>query len=277
MYQFPTGMEVLKPSKQMRDWSKFAWKKGDVLEDQYGHFCIFEEWANEDYTKFNACYANSKYGDHYYSKLSNAETMKYKKVCEEASIRHIKEIEKNLDGKLNLDTLGIEQPKPEFKDGDIVVSDSSYRYNKVISIITRIENGNIYYSPSITFDEDHYDDIDFREYKCFKDEVLHLATDSEKQQLFSALEKEGKRWNSETKQIEDLPKKCEFKTLDYVLMKTKGFNGRWLLAQYSFSDSKNVCFVGGLICCIDEVSIIPYNDSTKHLLGTNDEWKGGEE
>lgn len=32
------------------------------------------------------------------------------------------------------------------------------------------------------------------------------ATDAEKQRLFDALAKEGKRWNPETKQIEDLPR-----------------------------------------------------------------------
>ena len=32
------------------------------------------------------------------------------------------------------------------------------------------------------------------------------ATDDEKQRLFDALTKEGKRWNAETKQIEDLPR-----------------------------------------------------------------------
>ena len=35
---------------------------------------------------------------------------------------------------------------------------------------------------------------------------MRPATDSEKQRLFDALAKEGKRWNAETKQIEDLPR-----------------------------------------------------------------------
>jgi hypothetical protein len=43
-------------------------------------------------------------------------------------------------------------------------------------------------------------DIDI--YEILKD--VELATDSEKQQLFDALAKEGKRWNSEKKQIVDL-------------------------------------------------------------------------
>ena len=35
---------------------------------------------------------------------------------------------------------------------------------------------------------------------------IRPATDDEKQRLFDALAKEGKRWNAETKQIEDLPR-----------------------------------------------------------------------
>ena len=35
---------------------------------------------------------------------------------------------------------------------------------------------------------------------------IRPATDDEKQRLFDALAKKGKRWNAETKQIEDLPR-----------------------------------------------------------------------
>lgn len=35
---------------------------------------------------------------------------------------------------------------------------------------------------------------------------MRPATDAEKQRLFDALAKEGKRWNAETKRIEDLPR-----------------------------------------------------------------------
>ena len=32
---------MLFPSKEMRDWSKFAWKKGDLLVNSCGFQCIF--------------------------------------------------------------------------------------------------------------------------------------------------------------------------------------------------------------------------------------------
>lgn len=35
-HSFPNGCVLLFPSKEMRDWSKFAWKKGDVLINSSG-------------------------------------------------------------------------------------------------------------------------------------------------------------------------------------------------------------------------------------------------
>lgn len=59
---FRTGQCVLQPSENMADWSKFAWKKGDLLINGCGFQCIFKEWASDDYTKFNGCYSNSRDG-----------------------------------------------------------------------------------------------------------------------------------------------------------------------------------------------------------------------
>ena len=39
-----------------------------------------------------------------------------------------------------------------------------------------------------------------------REDTMRPATEEEKQRLFDALAKEGKRWNVETKQIEDLPR-----------------------------------------------------------------------
>lgn len=48
-------------------------------------------------------------------------------------------------------------------------------------------------------------DLQFEGY-CDSQELLRPATEAEKRRLFDALEKQGKRWNAERKQIEDLPK-----------------------------------------------------------------------
>lgn len=101
-----------------------------------------------------------------------------------------------------------------------------------------------------------------------------LATDSEKQQLFDALAKEGKRWNPDTKKFEDLPKKCEFKPFQKVLVKIAGCT--WTADFFSHYDENDeelpyICIGYGRV-----THCIPYNEETKHLLGTADEWKGGE-
>lgn len=46
---------------------------------------------------------------------------------------------------------------------------------------------------------------------------LRLATEEEKQQLFSALAKKGKAWDSEKKEVVDLKPKVELKPFDKVL------------------------------------------------------------
>lgn len=121
----------------------------------------------------------------------------------------------------------------------------------------------------------HHLDISGK-YKIGKEDIvkIRLATEEEKKQFFSALEKEGKAWDAEKKAIVDLPKKCEFKAMDWCLMRDK--KETWKLCQFSFFDDGDYeapyNAVGGN--WFDEC--IPYNEETKHLLGTTDEWKGGE-
>lgn len=270
----PCGETIIFPSKQMQDWSKFAWKKGDVLEsDNKLKRCIFEEWANDDYTDFN-CFAMDEGWNDYFSKINNS-TSEYHKADDYVTELHIKRVEKKFGGKLNLETLEIEHPKQEFKDGDILYS--NLVENEVF--IAKIEEKGILhsyvymdiYNKVLNIDKDETFSIS----GCIYNGNIRLATDSEKQQLFSALAKEGKRWNPDTKQIEDLPKKCEFKPMDWCLMKDS--TKYWELCQFAYTKKVHgttiYSAVGGLIY----YKCIPYNDQTKHLLGTTDEWKGGEQ
>ena len=43
---YPDGLQILFPSKEMRDWAKFSWKKGDVLANGEGDYCVFKEFAH---------------------------------------------------------------------------------------------------------------------------------------------------------------------------------------------------------------------------------------
>ena len=121
-YDYDGSEPLLFPSKEMRNWSKFAWKKGDVLINSCGFQCIFKEWASDDYTKFNGCYSNSRDG---YEDVSNAETAKFDKLDNNIAYGYVREIERKLGGILNLETLDIEKAQPEFKDGDILSNPST--------------------------------------------------------------------------------------------------------------------------------------------------------
>lgn len=47
------GLQILMPSKDMRDWYKFAWKKGAILVSNDGETVVmFFDWANDAYTEF---------------------------------------------------------------------------------------------------------------------------------------------------------------------------------------------------------------------------------
>lgn len=60
----------------------------------------------------------------------------------------------------------------------------------------------------------------------------------------------------------------KFKTLDYVLLKR---NGRtWELFQYSRETDEYYIMTNEIWVQKISSKIIPYNESTKHLLGTRD-------
>lgn len=126
---YDSGECIIFPSKKMRDWSKFAWKKGDVLTNSSGFKVFFDKWVNEDYTKFLG--KIKVLGDsHYY------DTAYYILASKKEALEFIKSVEEITNGKLNLKTLEIEKGQPEFKDGDIVVAEEDNYYDKVIFIAT---------------------------------------------------------------------------------------------------------------------------------------------
>lgn len=263
----PDGLQILLPSKEMRDWSKFAWKKGDVLVNKDGDvYIIFERFSDDTYCSFVGKYYLWKENndtEHFY-KNERLLTSDFQKAGKDAAQTYISTIEERLGGKLNRKTLEIEKTQPEFKDGDVVA------FGESVAIYKKLENDELYF----------YACIETAWGLILSDSVntsleYRLATDSEKQQLFDALAKKGKRWNAKKKKVVDLPKKSEFKPMDWCLMRggKEHFVSDWTLCQFSHKmECGKYRAVGG--CAYDEC--ISYNDQTKHLLGTTDEWKGGE-
>lgn len=212
----PDGLQILLPSKEMRDWYKFAWKKGDLLTNECGFQCIFKEWASDDYTKFNGCYSNSRDG---YEDALNTETAKFEKLDDNIAHDYIKEIERKLCGKLNLETLEIEK-QPEFKDGDILYITDRIVSCNFIMIYKNQEGDRIYHYATLP-----EDNLVIMTKKGFLSDNGGLskryATEEEKQQLFEALAKKGKAWDAEKKQVVDLKPKIELKPFDKVLVRNR--------------------------------------------------------
>lgn len=198
---FENGMPVLAPSEAMLDWDKFAWRKGDVLVSTDGKCkVIFERFDDDTYTSFVGKYYVECYGKNDelldYEEEHYGDTVNYTKESEEAAQSYIKAIEKRFGGKLNMETLEIDKVQPEFKDGDILAITENNEQTCILIFQNIVGNSlNRYCILTDTgLYTEGYSLIDEKE-------SLRLATDEEKQQLFNALAREGKVWDSEHKMI----------------------------------------------------------------------------
>lgn len=198
------GEALLFPSKEMRDWSKFAWKRGDVLVSNDGCIeVIFDKWYDDTYTSF--------YGKHYldcenendivYIEAFICTTERYSLEDKESFLCYINTLEDRLGGKLNLKTLEVEK-QPKFKDGDILLYKSA-KFTFFSSIFILNTNGNkmsSYARFSIGKES-----IDYNvPVVNLNTDRFRYATEKEKQELFNALAKVGKAWDAEKKMIVNL-------------------------------------------------------------------------
>lgn len=276
--KYKEGGEVtLYPSKGMHDWDKFAWKKGDVLINSKGTFCIFKEFSGYPYTTFIATFTNNIESLILGSIIKD--TQEWRKASSEDAEKYIEYVNTNLkkvDRILNLETLEVE--KTEFKDGDILTCQATpscgkstfifksetidgYAYHAAIgtSGILCISNGNTW---------------------CGKEDNVKYATEAEKMKLFDAFIKANKYWNVEKKIIEDIrpvPKRQTYKKesdipehklepFEKVLVRSLKTN-KWMPSYFGYEDSteddefKYVCIASSWKYCI------PYKGN-EHLLGT---------
>ena len=108
------GVCLLFPSKFMRDWGKFAWEKGDVLVCKKPFTTVlFAGFANEEYTEINTAYSYEGDTKEYYRE-NIYPTEGFFKVGEGDKLRFIAYLEKEYNGKLNLETLEVEDIKPKW-------------------------------------------------------------------------------------------------------------------------------------------------------------------
>lgn len=179
--------------------------------------------------------------------------------------------------KINIAEILKDKPqKTKFKDWDFITIKLP-RERSLIGVF-KAENDKKYYLHAsldsigiITIREGGY---------CKKSTcIARLSTEEEKMHFFDALAKKGKTWDAVKKQIVDLKPKCEFKPFDRCIWKIRNCEGSiWQASFVSYVDKYGATPMG---MSIDEdlvnLIILPYNDKTKLLVGTTDEWKGGKQ
>lgn len=228
----------------MRDWSKFAWKRGDVLINNSGFKVLFDKWTNDVYTGFYAKIdrlGNSTYYD----------TNRYTLAPEDEAASYIKIIEDKYKGKLNRETLGIEKALPEFNDGDIVYAKSNAFHYPSIHILNINGDTKRYYARLVI--NGRYDEAVDYDIPAFDEDNpnrLRYAREDEK------------------KEIVDLKPKVELKPFDKVLVRDDEDHA-WQVSLFGYKDATNYRCNNG--CSWNQC--IPYFGN-ENLLGTTKDVEG---
>lgn len=269
------GEVMLFPSKEMRDWCKFAWKKGDVLVSDDGCIeVIFDKWYDDTYTNF--------YGKHYLdSKNENdivyigtfiCTTKRYSLEDTESFLCYINTIEERLGGKLNLETMEIEKPeKPAFEIGKLYVfneEDEDGNVTVIGKLIGKYESedtltfGNQYEIENEKFVTDQAFDL-----RISVHEELREATDDEYCTFREAyyLWEKSKEKKSEEQSV--------FKPFDKVLVRS-GNNCSWLPALFVRDRGEDFAWRFNVLPIHsghagDFASCIPF-EGNEHLAFTSD-------
>lgn len=272
------GEVMLFPSDKMRDWSKFAWKKGDVLvtEDGNAHI-IFEKFTDYTYTIFAGKYYYSKDGEKTYSyfrECDNVITEEFTLEAEDAAKTYISAIEKRLGGKLNRETLEVEKPKkPVFELGNLYVfneEDEDGELTIIGKLIGKNESedtltfGNQYEIENEKFVTDQAFDL-----RISVHEELREATEGEAVTFQEACT----LWEKSKKQCKEQP---ALKPFDKVLVRN-GKRCNWLPAFFVRDRGESFAWRYKVLPihsgkAADFTSCIPY-EGNEHLAFTDHDFK----
>ena len=266
-HSFPNGCVLLFPSKGMRDWSKFNWKRGDVLVSNDGKVkVIFDKFRSNTYLSFIGKYHidSLECNNPYYQHEGEYATGNFKLEEVYAAQTYINTIEERLGGKLNRKTLKIENVQQKFKNGDIVTI--MPRIGDKLIYLFKAEDDKKYYGHAFLdgniaiVNDDSYCQKDF----C----TARPSTEKEKQQFLEALAKKHIYWDCEHKKILDMSIKVELKPFDKVLVRdSESDNWRANLFGYIGKDGYYHCVYANWAYCI------PY-EGNESLLGTTKDVEG---
>lgn len=230
MYNIPNLECVLFPSKNMRDWSKFRLpvKRGNIMMSSTTKRAFIASGGTingrtEYICGINAFDAFQIVGDHGDSTIWTSD------FCIPAS----KEAKEELFDKMtevgykwNTDTLELEKIEPKFKEGDVIID-----RNGNIILVSKIEDSKIKVNAVL------YTEGDFITYS---DAITYFVSDvnfasiEDKNKLFSALVREGYKYDKEQHKLV----KQEFKPFDKVLVRDKN-NEPWKADIYLGYDEED--------------------------------------
>ena len=151
----------------------------------------------------------------------------------------------------------------DVKDGDVLVNGSN------IFIFHFINNRRLMGYCHVNMDDGNlYNDIGRNECFCTIDAPITPATKEQRNFLFQKIKEAGYKWNVESKTLEEKFDPKTLKPFDRVIVRNN--NGEWRCANFSHikdydSDYRYDC------CYMIYRYCIPYNEETKHLVGTTEE------
>lgn len=225
------GEALLFPSKEMRDWSKF-FKKGDLLicfEGKKPYYTIFDGFEDNTYRAFKGKFAHDCYEDKWYQNEGNLSTNTFQKLNRADSEIYVTKIEERFGGKLNLETLEIENPAFEIgklyvfdeedEDGNVTVIGKLIGKNESKDTLTF---GDQYEIETEKFVTDQAFDL-----RISVHEELREATESET----TVFQKAYTQWLEKEKKAMRAKEQPAFKPFDKVLVRN-GDNNKWLPAFF---------------------------------------------
>ena len=217
------GEVMLFPSDRMRDWSKFSWKKGDVLVNKDGNVhIIFEKFEDDAYENFHGQYYLWEEGGSMVSFEEDENYMQtsyFNKANKEDAQEYIHKIEKELGGKLNRETLEIEKPaKPVFELGNLYVFNEQDE-NGELTIIGKLIGKNKS-EDTLTFGNQY--EIENEKFVTDQAFDLHISVHDE---LREATEGEAVTFQEACTLWEKSKEQSPFKPFDKVLVSNgEGYN-----------------------------------------------------
>ena len=250
------GECVIFPSKDQRDWGKFRlpFKAGDIVMtiDKLTPF-IFKEYIDDTYAH---CYCGV---DVYDTLKIEAPTDIY--WTSSFIIPASEEAKKELFSKIaeagykwNASTLELEKIGSEFKEGDVVINCFGH-----LSLISEVLATKVQIIASLSINNF----LRIHTYTTYLDiDDITLATNDSKHKLFSALVREGYKYDKEGRKLV----KQEFKPFDKVLARDTE-DEPWKADIYlDYDEGSSFPY----ICTGDAHNIcIPY-EGNEYLLGTTD-------